>query len=269
MLHPSTILPPLTCCATTRRGTGLWYSRPFCWCLPVSACRRWAKRRRSPAHGAAGRGGAGRAGRLFLDVLPLSAPPNQKMGLPRPFYRLLLDDEGLSVRMAGEQDKPEASRKYAWHDMHLAYRTPNAIYLYVRQNQAYLLNDSLDAAWSLLQASPPGRAPARYAIRTSKPIAQLCDGLFVTSQSASQTRPVATPASASCFKSTCVLLAAAPTATPCFRHRRRSSLLPLSRGAYLEMDLQYKTGSAVERRRKRRCLCMRTPKHLRLLGGCW
>ena len=25
---------------------------------------------------------------------------------PRPFYRLLLDDEGLSVWMAGEQDKP-------------------------------------------------------------------------------------------------------------------------------------------------------------------
>ena len=79
----------------------------------------------------------------------------KKMGLPRPIYRLLLDDEGLSVWMAGEQDKPEASRKYAWHDMHLAYRTPNAIYLYVQQNQAYLLNDSLDAAWSLLQASLP------------------------------------------------------------------------------------------------------------------
>lgn len=77
------------------------------------------------------------------------------MGLPRPFYRLLLDDEGLSVWMAGEQDKPEASRKYAWHDMHLAYRTPNAIYLYVQQNQAYLLNDSLDATWSLLQAFLP------------------------------------------------------------------------------------------------------------------
>lgn len=28
----------------------------------------------------------------------------KKMGLPRPFYRLLLDDEGLSVWMAGEQD---------------------------------------------------------------------------------------------------------------------------------------------------------------------
>ena len=77
------------------------------------------------------------------------------MGLPRPFYRLLLDDDGLSVWMAGEQDKPEASRKYAWHDMHLAYRTPNAIYLYVQQNQAYLLNESMDAAWSLLGSALP------------------------------------------------------------------------------------------------------------------
>ena len=79
----------------------------------------------------------------------------KKLGLPRPFYRLLLDDEGLSVWMAGEQDKPEASRKYAWHDMHLAYRTPNAIYLYVQQNQAYLLNESMDAAWSLLGSALP------------------------------------------------------------------------------------------------------------------
>ncbi len=33
------------------------------------------------------------------------------------------------------------------------------------------------------------------------------------------------PAFASCLKSTCALLAAAPTTTPCFRHWRRSSLL--------------------------------------------
>ena len=79
----------------------------------------------------------------------------QKMALPRPLYRPPLDEEGDAGAMVGEQDKPEASRKYAWHDMHLAYRTPNAIYLYVQQNQAYLLNDSLDAAWSLLQASLP------------------------------------------------------------------------------------------------------------------
>lgn len=156
MLHPSTILPPLTCCATARRGTGLWCSRPFCWCLPVSACRRWARKTAQPLL------------TVLLAVVALGVPAVyfwtffhslrlqiKKMGLPRPFYRLLLDDEGLSVWMAGEQDKPEASRKYAWHDMHLAYRTPNAIYLYVRQNQAYLLNDSLDAVWSLLQASLP------------------------------------------------------------------------------------------------------------------
>ena len=62
----------------------------------------------------------------------------KKMGLPRPFYRLTLDDAGLSVWMAGEQDKPEPT-----------------IYLYVQQNQAYLLNDSLDAAWSLLRSSLP------------------------------------------------------------------------------------------------------------------
>ena len=96
---------------------------------------------------------------VVLAVVALGVPAVyfqiKKLGLPRPFYRLLLDDDGLSVWMAGEQDKPEASRKYAWHDMHLAYRTPNAIYLYVQQNQAYLLNDSLDAAWSLLQASLP------------------------------------------------------------------------------------------------------------------
>ena len=48
----------------------------------------------------------------------------KKMGLPRPFYRLTLDDAGLSVWMAGEQDKPEPTRSYPWHDLHLAYRTP-------------------------------------------------------------------------------------------------------------------------------------------------
>ena len=79
----------------------------------------------------------------------------KKMGLPRPFYRLVLDDKGLSVWMAGELDKAEPTHKYLWHDLHLAYRTPGAIYLYVQQTQAYLLNDDLDAAWSLLQAALP------------------------------------------------------------------------------------------------------------------
>lgn len=76
----------------------------------------------------------------------------RKLGLPRPFYRLELSAAGLDVWMAGEQDKSEPSRHYDWQSIHLAYRTPDAIYLYVQQNQAYLLNTELDAAWTCLQA---------------------------------------------------------------------------------------------------------------------
>ena len=49
--------------------------------------------------------------------------------------------------------------------------------------------------------------------------------LRTTSQSASQPRPGCGTQHPQRFA--CVLLAAAPTATPCFRHWRRSSLLPL------------------------------------------
>ena len=81
----------------------------------------------------------------------------KKLGLnePRPFYRLALSESGLSVWMAGEQDKPDPSRQYDWSNLHLAYRTQDAIYLYVQQTQAYLWNSSLDAAWSLLQEKLP------------------------------------------------------------------------------------------------------------------
>ena len=79
----------------------------------------------------------------------------KKMGLPRPFYRLELDVAGLSVSMAGEQNKTEPTNRYTWNTVYCAYRTKEAVYIYVQKNQAYLLNDSLDAAWSLLQASLP------------------------------------------------------------------------------------------------------------------
>lgn len=81
----------------------------------------------------------------------------KRMGLrqPKPFYRLTLDDTGLSVWMAGQQDKAEPTHHYAWQQLHMAYRTPNAIYLYVQPTQAFLWNSSLDAAWTLLQQQLP------------------------------------------------------------------------------------------------------------------
>lgn len=84
----------------------------------------------------------------------------KKMGLsqPKPFYRLLLDDEGLSVWMAGEQDKPEPTHQYPWQSIYTVYRVPGALYIYVQQNQAYLLNESTDAAWAFLSEKlPPER----------------------------------------------------------------------------------------------------------------
>lgn len=82
----------------------------------------------------------------------------KKMGLPRPFYRLELGEAGLDVWMAGEQDKPAPSHSYPWQNLHLAYRTPDAVYLYVQQNQAYLVNSDLDVVWNLLtEKLPPQR----------------------------------------------------------------------------------------------------------------
>ena len=84
----------------------------------------------------------------------------KKMGLsqPKPFYHLLLDDEGLSVWMAGGHDKAAPTHQYPWQNLYIVYRVPGALYLYVQQNQAYLLNDSIDAAWAFLsQKLPPKR----------------------------------------------------------------------------------------------------------------
>lgn len=81
----------------------------------------------------------------------------KKMGLaqPKPFYRLLLNDDGLLVWMAGEQDKPEPTHQYPWQSIYTVYRTPGAIYIYVQQNQAYLLNESCDAAWAYMSEKLP------------------------------------------------------------------------------------------------------------------
>ena len=78
----------------------------------------------------------------------------QRMGLstPKPFYRLELDGEGVSVWMAGQQEKPQPTHRFLWAEAYGAYRTQNAIYLYVKQNQAFLLPGSGDAVWNFLSA---------------------------------------------------------------------------------------------------------------------
>ena len=75
--------------------------------------------------------------------------------ITRPFYRLELDAAGLSVWMAGEQNKTEPTNRYTWNTVYCAYRTKEAVYIYVQKNQAYLLNESMDAAWSLLGSTLP------------------------------------------------------------------------------------------------------------------
>ena len=87
---------------------------------------------------------------LFTGILLVLRTNTKKLGLPRPFYRLQLEDAGVSVWMAGEQDKPEPSHQYSWQGIHLAYRTPDAIYLYVQPTQAYLFNADLDPVWKYL-----------------------------------------------------------------------------------------------------------------------
>ena len=82
----------------------------------------------------------------------------KKLGLDKaakPFYRLQLNENGLAIWMAGEQDKAAPSRQCDWHNLHLAYRTADAIYLYVQQSQAYLWNSNLDTAWEALQQHLP------------------------------------------------------------------------------------------------------------------
>lgn len=88
----------------------------------------------------------------------------KKMHLPQPFYRVELSDTGVQVWLAGEQDKPAPTYQYGWEDVLCAYRTADAIYLYVtmadekapggKRPLAYLLNQSLDPVWELLSCLP-------------------------------------------------------------------------------------------------------------------
>lgn len=88
----------------------------------------------------------------------------KKMKLPQPFYRVELSDAGVRVWLAGEQDKPDPTYAYPWEDVVRAYRTEEAVYLYVdhpdtkapggKRPLAYLLDQSLDGVWAVLSRLP-------------------------------------------------------------------------------------------------------------------
>ena len=81
----------------------------------------------------------------------------KKMKLPQPFYRVELSGDG-------EQDKPAPTYQYPWADVLCAYRTADAIYLYVaaadekapggKRSLAYLLDQDMDSVWELLGCLP-------------------------------------------------------------------------------------------------------------------
>ena len=79
----------------------------------------------------------------------------KQMHLPRAFYRVELADTGIAVWMYGQQDKPEPTSRHAWDSFYCAYRTDNAVYLYVEKEKAYLLNDRMEVVWKFLTGILP------------------------------------------------------------------------------------------------------------------
>lgn len=79
----------------------------------------------------------------------------KRMKLPRPFYRTELSDDGAAVWMVGSQDKQEPTECHAWDTIYCAYRTADAVYLYVEKSKAFLLNQRTEAVWQLLQEKLP------------------------------------------------------------------------------------------------------------------
>ena len=86
----------------------------------------------------------------------------RKMGLttPKDVYRVVLDEDGVRMWPAGQQDKEEAAVRHPWDQIYAAWKTPGAIYLYINAAQAYLLPadqipGGMEACWALLQTQLP------------------------------------------------------------------------------------------------------------------
>lgn len=84
------------------------------------------------------------------------------MGLShlRTAYRVELGEQGVRMRPVGRQDQLQAAEDCPWDQVYGAWRTPQAIYVYVSSARAYLLpNEQIpggpDAAWNLLSGYLP------------------------------------------------------------------------------------------------------------------
>ena len=86
----------------------------------------------------------------------------KQMGLvtPKDAYRVELEETGVRMLPAGQQDKAAQAASHTWDQVYGAWRTPGAIYLYVTAQQAYLLPEAqipggADRAWELLGSCLP------------------------------------------------------------------------------------------------------------------
>lgn len=91
---------------------------------------------------------------MFFRSVSLQA---KKMGLstPKSVYRVELGPDGVGMWPAGQQDKAQPAASHDWESVYGAWRTAQAVYLYINATQAYLLPaeeipGGVDAAWTLL-----------------------------------------------------------------------------------------------------------------------
>ena len=141
---------------TAKHGCVPLFLPPSCWLLPPSAFRSWASAR-VPGLLAAVLAivGIGLPVSYFYSFFRSVSRQIKQMHLPRAFYRVELADTGIAVWMYGQQDKPEPTSRHAWDSFYCAYRTDNAVYLYVEKEKAYLLNDRMEVVWKFLAGILP------------------------------------------------------------------------------------------------------------------
>lgn len=90
------------------------------------------------------------------------------MGLPRAVYTVELDESGVTCYQTAAGAAPEHT---PWADVYGAWCRPDAIYLYVRPDKAYLLPDTekrqANKIWAMLERRLPKEK--RHSGRTATP----------------------------------------------------------------------------------------------------